>query len=77
VPEQEHLENPAIADRLESFATLLDLAGSGYYTARAYRRAAELIRETKVSVADLVRQGRVQELRGVGPGIEARLLELV
>jgi DNA polymerase (family X) len=77
VPEQEHLENPAIADRLESLATLLDLAGSGYYTARAYRRAAELIRETKVSVADLVRQGRVQELRGIGPGIEARLVELV
>ncbi len=77
VAEQRHLENPAIADRLESFATLLDLAGASYYTARAYHRAAELIRETKVPVADLVRQGRVQDLRGVGPGIEARLLELV
>src|SRR5438477_302248 len=41
VAEQEHLENPAIADRLESFATLLDLAGAGYYTARAYRRPEE------------------------------------
>jgi DNA polymerase (family 10) len=69
--------NAEIADRLESFASLLDLAGSGYYTARAYRRAAELIRETKAPIADLVRAGRVRELRGIGPGIEARLRELV
>ncbi len=74
---QEHLENPAIADRLESFATLLELSGAGYYTARAYRRAADLIRSSKAPVADLVRAGRVRELRGIGPGIEARLRELV
>ena len=69
--------NTEIADRLESFASLLDLAGSNPYTARAYRRAAEMIRETKAPVADLVRAGRVRELRGIGPGIEARLKELV
>jgi DNA polymerase (family X) len=75
--EQPHLENPAIAERLESFATLLDLAGAGPYNARAYRRAAELIRTTKAPIAELVRTGRVRELRGIGPGIEARLRELV
>jgi DNA polymerase (family X) len=69
--------NAEIADKLESFASLLDLAGSSYYTSRAYRRAAEMIRETKAPVADLVRAGRVRELRGIGPGIEARLTELV
>ena len=36
-----------------------------------------MIRETKAPVADLVRAGRVRELRGIGPGIEARLKELV
>ena len=71
------LDNAEIADRLESLASLLDLAGASYYTARAYRRAAELIRETKAPIADLVRAGRVRELRGIGPGIEARLRELV
>jgi DNA polymerase (family 10) len=69
--------NQEIADRLDSFATLLDLAGASSYTARAYRRAAEMIRETKAPIADLVREGRVRELRGIGPGIEARLRELV
>ena len=71
------LDNAEIADRLESLASLLDLAGASHYTARAYRRAAELIRETKAPIADLVRAGRVRELRGIGPGIEARLRELV
>ena len=75
--EQEQLRNPAIADRLESFATLLDLAGASYYTARAYRRAAELIRSSEAPIAELVRSGRVRDLRGIGPGIEARLRELV
>jgi DNA polymerase (family X) len=72
-----NLDNASIAQRLEAFATLLDLAGAGYYSARAYRRAAELIRTTKAPVASLVRAGRVRELRGIGAGIEARLRELV
>jgi DNA polymerase (family 10) len=71
------LDNRAIADRLEAFAGLLDLAGSGPYTTRAYRRAAETIRETPAPVAELVRAGRIEELRGIGPGIAARLRELV
>jgi DNA polymerase (family X) len=70
-------DNATIAERLEAFAGLLDLGGSGYYTSRAYRRAAETIRETKAPIAKLVRQGRVQDLRGIGPGIAARLRELV
>jgi DNA polymerase (family 10) len=70
-------ENAAIAERLEAFAALLDLAGSGPYTSRAYRRAAETIRATQAPIEELVRAGRVQELRGIGPGIAARLAELV
>jgi len=77
VPEQEHLENPTIAERLESLAALLELAEASPYAARAYRRAAAMIRASKAPVADLVRAGRVRELRGIGPSIEARLRELV
>jgi DNA polymerase (family X) len=73
----DHLDNAAIAERLGAYAALLDLAGAGYYTSRAYRRAAELIRGTPAPVEELVRAGRVRELRGIGPGIEARLRELV
>jgi DNA polymerase (family 10) len=70
-------DNPGIADRLDAFASLLELADANPYTARAYRRAAETIRGAPVPVAELVRTGRVRQLRGIGSGIEARLRELV
>jgi DNA polymerase (family 10) len=69
-------DNALIAARLDEFAALLELAGAGYYSVRAYGRAAELVRAAPVPVARLVREGRVRELRGVGPAIEARLREL-
>jgi DNA polymerase (family 10) len=71
------VDNARIADRLDLFASLLDLAEANPYTARAYRRAADTIRTAAVPVADLVRGGRARSLRGIGPGIEARLRELV
>jgi len=71
------LDNRAIAERLGAFAVLLELAGANPYSVRAYRRAAELVRATPADVAALVRSGRVRELRGIGPSIEARLVELV
>jgi DNA polymerase (family 10) len=62
---------------LREYAALLELAGAGYYSARAFRRAAEIVAAAPVPVAGLVRAGRARELRGIGPGIEARLNELV
>ena len=71
------MRNAWIADRLEAFASLLELADANPHMPRAYRRAAETIRDAPVPVAGLVRSRRVRELRGIGPGIERRLRELV
>ncbi len=71
------MDNAQIADRLDALAALLELAEANPYTARAYRRAADTIRAAAVPVEQLVRTGRVRELRGIGPGIETRLRELV
>jgi DNA polymerase (family X) len=71
------VDNSQIADNLDALASLLELVEANPYTARAYRRAAETIRGAAVPVAQLVRSGRARELRGIGPGIEARLRELV
>jgi len=70
-------DNATIAERLEAFAALLDLSGASFYTARAYRRAAETIRSTQAPIAELVAADRIQELNGIGPGIAGRLRELV
>jgi DNA polymerase (family 10) len=71
------VDNAEIADKLETFASLLELADANPYIARAYRRAAETIRSVTVPVSELVSNGRIRKLRGIGPGIEARLRELV
>ena len=71
------MDNAEIARTLDAYAALLDLAGAAHWSVRAYRRAADLIRTTPAPVEELVRTGRVRELRGVGPGIERRLRELV
>ena len=77
VPSRRGPDNADYAAKLEAFATLLELAGANTYSVRAYQRVAELIRESPADVGDLVRSGRIRELRGVGPSIEARLRELV
>ena len=71
------MDNRQIADRLDAFASLLELGDANPYTTRAYRRAADTIRAAAVPVAELVQSGRARELRGIGSGIEARLRELV
>ncbi|MBD0348319.1 MAG: hypothetical protein ICV59_04125 [Thermoleophilia bacterium] len=70
-------DNDTIAAKLERLAALLELAEASYYSVRAYRRAAELIRATPAPVAELIRTGEVRRLRGIGPAIERRLRELV
>src|SRR5215208_2404886 len=71
------VDNAHIADRLDAFSALLELADANPYTVRAYRRAAEMVRGAAVPVADLVAAGRVRELRGiVATGEIAELEEL-
>jgi DNA polymerase (family 10) len=71
------VDNRDIADRLDAFASLLELADANPYMPRAYHRAADMIRGAAFPVAELVASGRARDLRGIGPGIEARLRELV
>ncbi len=71
------MTNAEIADRLDAFAAVLELADANPYTIRAYRRAAETVRRSAAPVGELVAAGRGRELRGIGAGIEARLRELL
>ena len=54
------MDNARIADRMDAFASLLELPGANGYTVRACRRAAETIRGAAVPVADPVRSGRAR-----------------
>jgi DNA polymerase (family 10) len=67
------MRNGEIADAFEELASLYELDGAVVYRVTAYRNAAKAIREAGVSVADMARQGRAEELAGVGRTIAEKI----
>src|ERR671918_2640337 len=67
------VRNSEIADAFEELASLYELDGAVVYRVLAYRNAAKAIRDAGVSVAELARQGRVEELAGVGKTIAEKI----
>jgi DNA polymerase (family X) len=67
------VRNGEIAEAFEELASLYELDGAVVYRVGAYRNAAKAIREAGVSVADMARQGRVEELSGVGKTIAEKI----
>jgi DNA polymerase (family 10) len=69
--------NNEVADRFALLADLLELEGAESFRVLAYRRAAQRIRETAGSVAQLALDGRAKELAGVGKTIEEKIVQIV
>jgi DNA polymerase (family 10) len=70
--------NDEVATRLEEFADLLE-ARDVEYKPRAYRRAAENVRESPRAIEDLAAEGAdaVREIDGVGDAIASKVVEYV
>src|SRR4051795_1308354 len=69
--------NPDIADAFEELASLYELDGAVVYRVVAYRNAAKAIRESGMSVAELARQGRAEEIAGVGKTLAEKIEALL
>jgi DNA polymerase (family 10) len=69
--------NAQIAAAFEELADLYELDGAVSYRVLAYRTAARTVREASVSVEQLVRDGRVTELPGIGKTLEEKLHTLI
>jgi DNA polymerase (family X) len=67
------MRNGEIAEAFEELASLYELDGAVVYRVVAYRNAAKAIREAGVSVAELAKQGRSEELAGVGKTIAEKI----
>jgi DNA polymerase (family X) len=70
------LSNALIADALEELGDLYELDGAIVHRVLAYRRAAETVRESSVSVAGLARAGRATELPGIGETLQEKIVAL-
>jgi DNA polymerase (family 10) len=69
--------NAQIAAAFDELADLYELDGAVQYRVLAYRTAARTVREASVSVEQLVRDGRVTELPGIGKTLETKLQTLI
>ena len=67
------MRNGEIAEAFEELATLYELDGAVVYRVVAYRNAAKAIRDSGVSVEEMARQGKVEELSGVGKTIAEKI----
>lgn len=70
------MKNALVARILYEIADLLDL-DEVPFKPRAYRRAARAIEDTPTPIEDLVAEGRVRDLPGVGEAIAAKVAEIV
>ena len=70
------MTNAEIAAAFEELADLYELDGAVQYRVLAYRTAAKTVREASVSVMQLVRDGKVTELPGIGKTLETKLVAL-
>ena len=70
-------KNADVADQFDLLADFLELEGSDQFRPLAYRRAAQKMRETGGSIAQLAVEGRAKELSGIGKTIEEKIVEIV
>ncbi len=69
--------NSVIVEQLELLADMLELEGTETFRVLAYRRAAQRVRETGGSIAQLALDGRAKELQGIGKTIEEKIVQIV
>ncbi|HYZ18141.1 MAG TPA: DNA polymerase/3'-5' exonuclease PolX [Gaiellaceae bacterium] len=69
--------NGDVADQFELLADMLELEGSDQFRPLAYRRAAQVMRETGGSIAQLAVEGRAKDLSGIGKTIEEKIVQIV
>ncbi|MDD1765929.1 MAG: DNA polymerase/3'-5' exonuclease PolX [Methanomassiliicoccales archaeon] len=70
------MSNEKIARILYEIADLLELKGVDFKP-RAYRRAARSIEELEKDIAELYKDGRLQEIPGIGEAIAKKVVEII
>jgi DNA polymerase (family 10) len=71
------MTNAEIAAAFDELAILYELDGAVRYRVLAYSTAAQAIRESPVSVAELARAGQATKIPGVGKTLEQKIVTLL
>ena len=71
------MNNSEIAAVFDDIAEMLKLRKENIFKIRAYQKAASSIKELPIEVKQLVAEGRLEEVPGVGEAITKKITELV
>jgi DNA polymerase (family 10) len=71
------MKNKFVADILYQIADLLDIKGEIFFKTRAYRMAAQTIEVLDEDIENVVKEGRLESIRGVGEALAKKIKEIV
>ncbi len=71
------MEKDKVAEILVEIGVLLELKGENPFKTRAYANGARTIEGLSEPLADLVREKRLGEIKGIGEALEQKVTELV
>src|SRR5881396_1324013 len=71
------MKNEEIASRFGEIADMLDILGEDTFRSLSYQRAARQLESLTENVEDLVREGRVDQIPGIGPALGEKITEYV
>src|SRR5439155_165237 len=69
------MKNEEIASRFGEIADMLDILGEDTFRILSYQRAARQLESLTENVEDLVREGRVDQIPGIGPALGEKITE--
>jgi len=69
--------NAELAQLFDELADVLEYRGDNPFKLRAYRKAAQVLRDLKQSVTVLAAQGGLRDLPGVGAAIARKIVEYI
>ncbi len=71
------MDNKEIAKILEEMALLLEIKGANVFKVRAYQNAARTLYTLSEPVRELITQGKLESIKGIGKSLAAQIRELV
>ncbi len=71
------MDQAEVAAVLDEIATLLELQGENPFRCQAYAKAARAIGQLEVNLADVVREGKLDEIAGIGATLKDKITALV
>ncbi|HEY4845033.1 MAG TPA: DNA polymerase/3'-5' exonuclease PolX [Candidatus Dormibacteraeota bacterium] len=71
------MKNADVAAMLNRVADLLEIRGENFFKIRAYREAVRQLDNLTTEIEDLIKDGRLKDIPGIGEAIEKKIVEYV